>query len=369
VTYVATHVIDIAALLCLTVLLYSSTALNSNRKRPFFAGIALTIIIILSEAGTLFAGQGSTNLRALNVICNVLGFALAPIVPLAITFIFDSGILRRTKIFFLPTLINMVAAALSPFYMSIFYVDGSNRYVRGDHFFVFIIVYITNLVLLVISTLETGRRYNYPLGFKMVGLSFFTVLGTSLQLIYPSAYASWHCVTLALFLYFLLMSEFDSSFDSLTGLYNRAAFDNAAKEMEESDPFSVIVLDIDDFKQVNDANGHAHGDKVIGTVAQVVRNVFGKDYTCYRFGGDEFAIIGTETNAARIEERLRAMVSQLAEIREHGSPLPTVSYGYSVREGREESGFQQALQEADDQMYRYKKAYKEGGDRNVRRTP
>ena len=55
----------------------------------------------------------------------------------------------------------------------------------------------------------------------------FTIAGTSIQLLYPTVYTTWHCVTLVLLFYFLLLAEFDSSFDKLTCLYNRAAFDQA----------------------------------------------------------------------------------------------------------------------------------------------
>lgn len=63
-------------------------------------------------------------------------------------------------------------------------------------------------------------------------------------------------LTLALLLYFLLLSEFDSSFDTLTGLYNRAAFEKAAKQMTSRKAFSVIVLDVNNFKSINDTYGH-----------------------------------------------------------------------------------------------------------------
>ncbi|NLZ52352.1 MAG: diguanylate cyclase, partial [Thermoanaerobacteraceae bacterium] len=151
-----------------------------------------------------------------------------------------------------PTFINIVATVLSPVFGFIFYVDANNQYIRGDHFFIFITVYIINFLFLVISTLEVGKRYNYPIMGKMLGLSLFTIVGTSIQVVNPLAYSSWHCITLSLLLYFLLLSEFDSSFDTLTGLYNRAAFDKATKQMIEEKPFSVIIIDINDFKSIND---------------------------------------------------------------------------------------------------------------------
>ena len=356
--YIATYLIDIVALFFLIWLLYSSAALNNHRKKPFLIGIILTIIIILSEAGTVFTDNGSLNFRSINILCNVLGFSLTPIIPIAITLIFDRRILTTHKLMLVPTFINIVAAVLSPVFGFIFYVDANNQYIRGEYFFIFIAVYIINLLFLLISTLEVGKSYNYPLGGKMVPLSLFIIVGTSIQLINPLAYSSWHCVTVSFLLYFLLLSEFDSSFDTLTGLYNRAAFDKATKQIVEKKPFSVIIIDINDFKSVNDTYGHYYGDNVIKEVAGIIRKFFDKNYNCYRFGGDEFSIISNETDQDKIEYQLRTMTNNIAEMREKGNPLPTISYGYSIFRGGEKLDFHKNLKEADDQMYYFKKIHK-----------
>lgn len=356
--YIATYAIDLAAFLLLLWLLHTSTALNINRKKPFFSGIILTIVIILSEAGTIFTNNMDVSLRGINILCNILGFTLAPAIPIIITTIFDSTILRTHKYLLIPTLINIVATVLSPLFGFIFYVDVNNQYIRGEYFFTFITVYIINFLILVFSTLDVGKKYNYPIMWKMVGLFCFTIIGTSIQLVNQLAYSSWHCVTLALFLYFILMSEFDSSFDTLTGLYNRAAFDKAAKQLVGPKGFSVIILDINDFKIINDTYGHDYGDSVIKEVAGIIRALFNKHYTCFRYGGDEFSILGNETDQEKIEFELRKLTKTLSEMREKDNSLPTVSYGYSIFRGGEKLDFQKNLKEADEQMYHFKKAHK-----------
>src|SRR5690554_4692213 len=276
-------------------LLHSDSALNPERRRPFLAAAILAAVAILSEAGTVFTSPEHLNHRNLHIFFNTLGFALSPVIPLAIALTFDKGLLRARKILLVPNVINLITAALSPSFGPIFSVNAHNQYARGDLFFVFIAAYVTNLLLLILITLEVGRRNNYPIAGRMAALSFFTIAGTSIQLVHPAVYTTWHCVTLALLLYFLLMSEFDSSFDALTCLYNRAAFDQAVQQMGAGEGFSLIMLDIDDFKVINDTYGHECGDGVIKTVAAVIRTSFDRDYTCYRIGGDEFSIIGRET--------------------------------------------------------------------------
>ena len=356
--YIAISIIDIVALLYLSRLLHIGTMLNSDRRKPFLFGIVLTIIITLSEVGTILVGNGSPGLRSINIFCNILGFALTPMIPLVLITIFDRNILKTHKLLLLPTVLNIVAVVLSPLCRLIFYVDVNNHYIRGNYFFVFVAVYIINLLILVTSTMYIGRKYHYPIMRKMIVLSLFTVIGTSIQLVNPWVYSSWHCVTLSLFLYFMLMSEFDSSFDTLTGLYNRAAFDKAAKQMMSPKAFSIILLDINDFKIINDTYGHDYGDAVIKAVAAIIKDSFDKHYTCYRIGGDEFSIIGNGTDQKKMESHLRSMANALAEKRGNDSRLPTVAYGYSIFQGVEKPDFQKNFKEADRQMYHFKKLQK-----------
>ncbi|HHT42385.1 MAG TPA: GGDEF domain-containing protein [Firmicutes bacterium] len=356
--HTAAYLIDIAALFYLMGLLHSNTSLNAERQKPFLIAVTLTISVIVLEAATIVTNNYNLNLRGFHILCNTLGFALAPLIPLAIALIFDRMILEKHRIMLLPTVLNAAAAALSPVFGWIFTVDAANNYTRGDFFFAFVAVYATNLLCLIIATVEVAKRKNYPIVSKMAGLGVFTFIGTSVQLLFPSSYTSWHCVTLSLLLYLLLMSEFDSSFDTLTNVYNRAAFDKQVKRISEAKgkdhAFSLIMLDIDDFKAVNDTYGHDCGDDVIKAVAAVVRESFDKRYTCYRVGGDEFSLIGSETDAEKIEEQLANLKSGLARLREEGAILPTVSCGYSVYIGGEKLNFHKVLKEADGQMYHNK---------------
>ncbi len=110
----------------------------------------------------------------------------------------------------------------------------------------------------------------------------------------------------------------DALADGLTGLINRRGFDMAlgkslaARETAEAGP-SLLIVDIDFFKRVNDSYGHLFGDKVIRAVAQILKdNVKGKD-TAARYGGEEFVILLPDTpldGARFVAEKIRAMVER-----------------------------------------------------------
>lgn len=104
-----------------------------------------------------------------------------------------------------------------------------------------------------------------------------------------------------------------SSIDSLTRLLNHEAFyaelDERMKEFaQEKEPFSLIIIDIDNFKKVNDTYGHAFGDEVLRRIAEIIKYNKGSRSVCARYGGEEFAIIlpNKELNDAILQaERIR----------------------------------------------------------------
>ena len=119
-----------------------------------------------------------------------------------------------------------------------------------------------------------------------------------------------------------------SSIDSLTGLYNRRAMDEQLIKLKESHSlFSIILLDIDRFKKVNDTYGHSIGDEVLIFLAKLMRETVRGEDICCRYGGEEFLIILPETDlllAEHIAEKLRSRLEQT--ISPTGQPI-TISAG------------------------------------------
>ncbi len=107
-----------------------------------------------------------------------------------------------------------------------------------------------------------------------------------------------------------------STQDALTGLYNRAYFDERVAEellraRRYDRPLAIAVLDIDNFKDVNDRYGHAAGDECLKRFAQVLTKSFRRTDIVARYGGEEFAIAMPETDAVESEgklEQIRSLV-------------------------------------------------------------
>lgn len=152
--------------------------------------------------------------------------------------------------------------------------------------------------------------------------------------------------------------------DSLTGALNRNALSERAESefsraQRERTPTSVIEVDVDGFKQLNDNHGHPAGDEVLQRVARALESETRRSDVVARVGGDEFAVLLPRTSAAEarlIAERLReAAQDGLAA----GGTTAALSVGVATTDGPPALSFEQLWAAADAAMYEAKRS---GGD-------
>lgn len=150
--------------------------------------------------------------------------------------------------------------------------------------------------------------------------------------------------------------------DELTGLNNRRAFfDDGEQVLNQakrySHPFSLIMLDVDHFKQVNDSYGHAAGDDVLETLADILRKQAREVDILGRLGGEEFALILPETalpDALAMAERLRTEIASTPVKNTKSDIHITASFGIATLTPQHTS-LENLINEADDALYGAKK--------------
>jgi len=152
-----------------------------------------------------------------------------------------------------------------------------------------------------------------------------------------------------------------AAIDGMTGLYNRSHFMETAEAafahgQHLGQPFAALMLDVDNFKQINDTHGHAVGDQVLAEFAEACREHLRPDDTVGRYGGDEFAIMVagiTSRRASQIAEQLVRPPTHV--LGRDGKPLAyTVSIG--IAECQADGDLSTLLSRADVAMYEAKKA-------------
>jgi diguanylate cyclase (GGDEF)-like protein len=161
--------------------------------------------------------------------------------------------------------------------------------------------------------------------------------------------------------------------DTLTDLLTRRAFFEQGEHVlvagrRRNHPVSVLVIDADHFKTVNDHFGHHTGDEVLRRIARAIRAAARADDVVGRLGGEEFAVVmgGTDLSLARAgAEHLRRHIAETVIDHPLGPVRPTVSIGIAQAEGWTES-LPDVLQRADAAMYRAKE---EGRNRTADADP
>ncbi|MFF7612642.1 GGDEF domain-containing protein [Streptomyces lavendulae] len=150
--------------------------------------------------------------------------------------------------------------------------------------------------------------------------------------------------------------------DPLTGLHTRAGWTTRAEHLVAKHPGAVVILvDLDDFKAINDTHGHAAGDMVLAATARRLSTWCGRHGIAARLGGDEFAAIVTDPGRTPGLPALRTALDQ--PVTHHGLALPvSASVGHCHRADLLVPALTDALSAADSAMY----AAKGHGRRNTR---
>lgn len=153
-----------------------------------------------------------------------------------------------------------------------------------------------------------------------------------------------------------------STHDTLTGLYNRNFFEVELARIQLSRlyPISIVIADMDNLKMINDRYGHGAGDLLIRKVADALRHSFRAEDIIARIGGDEFAVLLTETDEAVAQSVIQRLQATLENERD---PLLQLSLGQAT--GDEGSYLPDIMRLADDRMYQNKRSNKSRRDSSM----
>ena len=345
-------VISVLFMVVSMILIADNRTVSRRNRWVFLACLASVALIAIADWYNVVFGRMQPSLRLFHTVSMALTFALAPVFPVVIahTLFPHSGV----KLVVVLLVLHAILEFATIFGGYVFVIDDSNVYHRGPMYMAYIIVYSVSAIYLSYESIQAGRTYQSASQLSICAILGFLAVGVGIQLVETTIRTTWPTVGMTLFLYFQFYSEMILRTDALTHLLNRHSYDEFLARPKL--PCTVVLIDVDNFKHINDTYGHAFGDVCLETLARLIRRAFGSAGLCFRTGGDEFTVMVTRQKADMSSYK-HALKNLVAEAQRDEPRLPTVSVGTALAE--DASTLPAVIEAADQAMYAAKRATKE----------
>ena len=271
----------------------------------------------------------------------------------------------RTKKFFLLVsginIAHVIVLLLNIRYSFYFVVTPDNYYVAGDYYIIRLFFSYLPAVFAFANVYISRKNVHKD----QVGLILFfialTSIGSTIDLLLPEAKLVWPCFCSALLFSYFFIIRAESQIDALTGVNNRRSFEsylvNIAAPSKRKD-YAFIMIDMNQFKQINDVHGHVEGDRALRDAANLIRGCLRKNDFVARYGGDEFFVISQTTTAELLVARLYKCFERFNETKTRPYAL-NVSIGYDAYPATSEVPPRDFVAHVDSLMYSAKKGGEE----------
>lgn len=364
-------IINIYSIAILLIIVFQSLKNDEKKSYQFklySMMLNVTIITLIFDVFSRLDGISNPIYPILNNVANFLIFTLNLVLPSIWLLYVHNQVFpeESTKKLIYPLVIinfiNFAIVILSQFFGWYYFIDSNNIYHRGP---LFNLASLLIFGLLFIAFIKIIRNRKVLSKSHYASLIFFAIppfIGLALQVIIYGVSIVLNSVVLSLLIVFLNIQNHNMSTDYLTGLYNRKKLDSYLGEKIELSTklktFSAIMVDLDDFKYINDNFGHYKGDVVLQISAKILNSCIRTTDFIARYGGDEFLIV-LETHDIKdletIVNRIKMTVKKFNEISDQPYEIG-FSMGYAVYDFDANMKTEEFVRYIDGLMYENKKA-------------
>ncbi len=329
--------------------------------------LQITILMLVVDIFSRFDGNSGTIYSVLNHVGNCFIFILNPVLSsfwllYAHDQVFQNE--EKTRKLYFPLIIinvvNAVIVVLTQFFGWYYYIDSNNIYHRGP---LFSIAFSITLILMIIAFLliiTNRKKIDNNHYFSLVFFAIPPFVCSILQIIFYGISIVLNSVVLSLLIVFLNIQNHSIYTDYLTGVSNRKKLDiylrEKIKSSTENKTFSAIMIDLNNFKTINDTYGHDSGDYALRISAKLLNScIKPKDFIA-RFGGDEFCLVLDVYDKVLLENIVRR-INNCIEMYNETSDKPYIisfSMGYEVYDYNSNMGIEEFQKHIDKLMYENK---------------
>lgn len=223
---------------------------------------------------------------------------------------------KKSRILAIPLIITTILLIINLFGNGIiFSISEKNKYMRGLFSYA---VYVAVFFYYIESIWTVKTTKNDSILVEFFPIYYFVVpcmIGTIIQGLFFGIAVGWLCVAIAFILIYIEFQISNSFIDDLSGLYNRKYMNHYLNKLQNAKNKHVygFLLDVNDFKVINDTYGHLSGDRAIIHIGKILQNTIGNGCVAIRMGGDEFVIFAnfkTNEEALVLKKRIEQNVRQ-----------------------------------------------------------
>lgn len=287
----------------LILLLISNGVVHRRRHlsdRLFFSMIVITMLTCITEMCTfMLDGIRFPYSRIFSMLGNSWLYLSLLIMPFIWCMYADLRLFhsrKRLQRYYpwigIPVAAGVLCVAVNPFLHFLFSIDEENFYHRETGSYICYTVTCLYLVYSIYLRFAHRRRSGNARFFPIWMFLTPVMIGATAQLLVYGISVAWCCVGLGLAGIHMTLQNEISYLDTLTKLFNRTYLDNNLNYLSKKNRrFAGIMIDMDDFKSINDNYGHAVGDNALVDTAWILRSAAVEKADVYRFAGDEFILL------------------------------------------------------------------------------
>lgn len=266
---------------------------------------------------------------------------------------------KKSRILAVPLIIAIILIFINLLGTGIIFdISKENVYTRGPMNF---ILYIFVFVYYIESIYTVQKAKSDSILVEFFPIYFFIIpcmIGTMIQGFFFGISTIWLCVAIAFILVYIEIQISISFIDDLSGLYNRKYMNHYLDKLQNDKPKRAygFLMDINDFKTINDIYGHLKGDQAIIQFGKILQHSIDKDSVAIRMGGDEFvifAILKSNEEALALKKRIEQNVRQF-----NTNSTEPFHLSFSIGIAKYSGNIETFLSSMDDSMYEAKNMHR-----------
>lgn len=344
---------------------------NGNFDKETKKGFIITFTFIIVGAicewiGVVCDGKIFFENKRLDIgihyVIKFIEFTIAPVMPVVFSkMIFESKMNKNKgswEIAFWLILYNIIQLVSVFGKKLIFYVDDNNKYWHAEFYWIYILAFCVSSIYMIINIFEFSKEYQNKNKIQLNSIIVFLCVGVSIQLVNPKIKTCWLSIAIAASLFFIYYTSIIQYVDGLTKLLNQKCYYTYLEQSVDT-MFTLLILDVNNFKYINDNFGHNFGDQILANLGEIIKKEYGEYGRCYRIGGDEFAVL-IEKNSEKINRANGKFKKAVKEMRKEIPEFPSVSFGMSTYnpDSKGVHDISATVEEADARMYKMKNEVK-----------